>query len=113
MWLTREPGFYDTEETQVQLYESLDDNRLVWRKSRNIERASSELTLEALYDPNDCPETMGDTACHGSIAVLVDGAEQFKVAVSGTIAGRAADTVALRALGGPVEFTDLSVRSGR
>ena len=113
VWLTREPGFYDTEETQVQLYESLDDNRLVWRKSRNLERASSELTLEALYDPNDCPETMGDTACHGSIAVLVGGAEQFKVAVSGAIAGRAADTVALRALGGPVEFTDLYVRSGR
>ena len=38
VWVTREPGFYDTEETQVQLYESLDDNRLVWRKSRNIER---------------------------------------------------------------------------
>ena len=88
VWLTREPGFYDTEETQVQLYESLDDNRLVWRKSRNLERAlSSALTLEALYDPNDCPETMGDAPCHGSIAVLVDGAEQFKVAVSGAIAG--------------------------
>ena len=114
VWLTREPGFYDTEETQVQLYESLDDNRLVWRKSRNIERTlSSGLTLEALYDPNDCPETMGNAPCHGSIAVLVDGAEQFKVAVSGDIAGRAADTVALRTLGGPVEFTDLYVRSGR
>ncbi len=114
VWVTREPGFYDTDETQVQLYESLDGNRLVWRKSRNIERAlSSELTLEALYDPNDCPETMGDAPCHGSIAVLVDGAEQFKVAVSDAIAGRAADTVALRTLGGPVEFTDLYVRSGR
>ena len=114
VWLTREPGFYDTEETQVQLYESLDDNRLVWRKSRNLERAlTSELTLEALYDPSDCPETMGDAPCHGSIAVLVDGAEQFKIAVSGDIAGRAADTVALRTLGGPVEFTDLYVRSGR
>ena len=114
VWLTREPGFYDTEETQVQLYESLDDNRLVWRKSRNIERAlTSELMLEALYDPDDCPETMGDAACHGSIAVLVDGAEQFKVAVSDDIAGRAADTVALRTLGGTVEFTDLYVRSGR
>ena len=114
VWLTREPGFYDTEETQVQLYESLDDNRLVWRKSRNIERMlRSDLMLEALYDPNDCPETMGDAPCHGSIAVLVDGAEQFKVAVSGDIAGRAADTVALRTLGGTVEFTDLYVRSGR
>ena len=114
VWLTSEPGFYDTVETQVQLYESLDDNRLVWRRSRNIERElTAELMLEALYDPNDCPETMADAPCHGSIAVLVDGAEQFKVAVSGEIAGRAADTVALRTLGGPVEFTDLSVRSVR
>ena len=111
VWVTLEPGFYDTDETQVQLYESLDGNRLVWRKSRNLERPlSSELTLEALYNPNDCPETMGDEPCHGSIAVLVDGAEQFKVAVSGDIAGRSADTVALRALGGPVEFTELYVR---
>ena len=112
VWLTREPGFYDTEETQVQLYESLDDNRLVWRRSRNIERMlTTDLTLEALYDPNDCPETMGAAPCHGSIAVLVDGAEQFKVAVSGDIAGRSADTVALRTLGAAVEFTDLYVRS--
>ena len=111
VWVTLEPGFYDTDETQVQLYESLDGNRLVWRKSRNLERPlSSELTLEALYNPNDCPKTMGDELCHGSIAVLVDGAEQFKVAVSGDIAGRSADTVALRALGGPVEFTELYVR---
>ena len=111
VWVTLEPGFYDTDETQVQLYESLDGNRLVWRKSRNLERPlSSELTLEALYNPNDCPKTMGDEPCHGSIAVLVDGAEQFKVAVSGDIAGRSADTVALRALGGPVEFTELYVR---
>ena len=111
VWVTLEPGFYDTDETQVQLYESLDGNRLVWRKSRNLARPlSSELTLEALYNPNDCPETMGDEPCHGSIAVLVDGAEQFKIAVSGDIAGRSADTVALRALGGPVEFTELYVR---
>ena len=114
VWVTREPGFYDTGETQVQLYESLDGNRLVWRKSRNVMRElSSELTLEALYDPSDCPETMGDEPCHGSIAVLVDGAEQFKVAVSGDIAGRSADAVALRALGGPVAFTDLYVRARR
>ena len=99
----------------MQLYESLDDNRLVWRKSRNIER-TLVVRVDAWkrsYDPNDCPETMGNAPCHGSIGVLVDGAEQFKVAVSGAIAGRAADTVALRTLGGPVEFTDLYVRSGR
>ena len=110
IWATQEQGFYDSDETQVQLYESLDGNRLVWRKSRNVaQRLSSALTLEALYDPDDCPETMQGAPCHGSITVLVNGAEQFQVAVSPDIAGRAADTVALRALGGPVEFTDLYV----
>ena len=36
IWATQEAGFYDSDETQVQLYESLDGNRLVWRKSRNL-----------------------------------------------------------------------------
>ena len=112
VWVTREPGFYDTDETQVQLYESLDRNRLVWRKSRNVARLlASDLILEALYDRNDCPATMSDDPCHGSITVLVDGAEQFKVAASAAIAGQTADTVALRTLGGPVEFTDLYVHA--
>ena len=112
VWVTHEPGFYDSDETQVQLYESLDGNRLVWRKSRNVAQPLlAGLTLEALYDPEDCPETTGGGACHGSIAVLVDGAEQFKVAVSAEIAQRSADTVALRTLGGPVEFSDLYVHS--
>ena len=112
MWVTHEPGFYDSDETQVQLYESLDGNRLVWRKSRNLAQPlAGGLTLEALYDPGDCPETMGGGPCHGSIAVLADGAEQFKVAVSSEIVGRTADTVALRSLGGPVEFSDLYVQS--
>ena len=112
IWATQEAGFYDSDETQVQLYESLDGNRLVWRKSRNLAQPlSSALTLEALYDPGDCPETMAGSPCHGSITVLVNGAEQFKVTVSSDIAERTADAVALRALGGPVEFTDMYVLS--
>ncbi len=112
IWMTREKGFYGTDETQAQLYESLDGNRLVWRKSRSVTQSlSSRVTLEALYDPNDCAPTMGGGPCHGSITVLVDGMEQFKLAVSAAIAGRAADTVALRVLGGPVEFSDLYVYS--
>ena len=112
IWVTYEPGFFGSDATQVQLYESLDDNELVWRNSRNVAKSMSEvLTLEALYDPGDCPEMMAGHTCYGAISVLLDGDEQFKVAVSSEIAMRTADTVALRSLGGPVEFTDLYVHS--
>ena len=112
VWVTYEPGFFGSDETQVQLYESLDDNELVWRNSRNVSKSMNDgLTLEALYDPGDCPEMMDGHTCYGAITVLLDGDEQFKVAVSSEIAMRTADTVALRSLGGPVEFTDLYVHS--
>ena len=112
IWVTYEPGFFGSDETQVQLYESLDDNELVWRNSRNVAKSMSEvLTLEALYDPGECPEMMDGHTCYGAISVLLDGDEQFKVAVSSEIAMRTADSIALRSLGGAVEFTDLYVHS--
>ena len=112
VWATREHDFYDTKATQVQLYESFDGNRLMWLNSRNLlQGLTPGLTLEALYHPDDCPEPMGGAACYGSITVFVDGVEQFKVAVSENVAGQAADSIALRALGGPIEFTDLYVHS--
>ena len=112
VWATREHDFYDSKATQVQLYESFDGNRLMWLNSRNLlQGLTPGLTLEALYDPDDCAEPMGGAPCYGSITVLVDGLEQFKVAVSENVAGQAADSIALRALGGPIEFTDLYVHS--
>ena len=112
VWATREHDFYDSKATQVQLYESFDGNRLMWLNSRNLlQGLTPGLTLEALYHPDDCPEPMGGAPCYGSITVFVDGLEQFKVAVSENVAGQAADSIALRALGGPIEFTDLYVHS--
>ena len=112
IWVTRERDFYDTEATQVQLYESLDGNRLMWLNSRNLlQGLSPGLTLEALYHPDDCLEPTAAAPCYGSVTVLVDGMEQFKVAVSANVARQTADTIALRALGGPVQFTDLYVHS--
>ena len=112
VWVTYEPGFFGTDETQVQLYESLGDNELVWRNSRNVAKSMADgLTVEALYDPRNCPEMMGGQKCYGAITVLLDGDEQFTVAVSSEIGKRSADTIALRALGGPVEFGDLYVHS--
>ena len=107
VWITQEVGFYDTDHAHVQLYQSLDGNRLMWLNSTKIARSlDSEVTIEALYQPGDCPP-MGAGACAGSIAVFVDGNEQFKVVATGAVSAQAADTVALRALGGPVHFLEL------
>ena len=110
VWITQEVGFYDTDHAHVQLYQSLDGNRLMWLNSTKVARSlDSEVTIEALYQPGDCPPMAAAGACAGSISVFVDGTEQFKVMATGAVSARAADTVALRALGGPVHFVDLYV----
>ena len=110
VWITQEVGFYDTDHAHVQLYQSLDGNRLMWLNSTKVARSlDSEVTIEALYQPGDCPPMAASGSCAGSISVFVDGTEQFKVMATGAVSARAADTVALRALGGPVHFLDLYV----
>ena len=110
VWITQEVGFYDTDHAHVQLYQSLDGNRLMWLNSTKVARSlDGEVTIEALYQPGDCPPMAAAGSCAGSISVFVDGAEQFKVMATGAVSARAADTVALRALGGPVHFLDLYV----
>ena len=112
IWITQEEGFYDTGHAHVQLYQSLDSGRLLWLNSTKIVRSlASPLTLEALFQPDDCPAMMSAASCHGSIVAFVDGAEQFKVAVTGEVRASMSDTIALRTLGGPVQFLDLYVVS--
>ena len=112
VWITQEVGFYDTGHVHVQLYQSLDGNRLMWLNSTKIARSlNTELTLEALYQPGDCPPMAAAGSCAGSVSVFVDGTEQFKVMATGEVSAQAADTVALRTLGGPVHFLDLYVVS--
>ena len=110
VWITQEVGFYDTDHAHVQLYQSLDHNRLMWLNSTKVARSmDSAVTIEALYQPGDCPPMAAAGSCAGSISVFVDGSEQFKVMATGEVSARAADTVALRALGGTVSFVDLYV----
>ena len=112
VWITQEVGFYDTGHAHVQLYQSLDGNRLMWLNSTKIAHSlDSELTIEALYQPGDCPPMAAAGSCAGSISVFVDGTEHFKVMATGEVSAQAADTVALRSLGGPVYFLDLYVVS--
>ena len=95
IWATRDP-FYDTDATHLQFYESRDNNTLTWLASRLIDQPlSAPLTLEALYQNN------------GIVTLLVGGEEQLSLNVGTAIS--AGDRIALRSLGGPVEFTQVYV----
>ena len=95
LWVTQDP-FYDSEDLHLQLYESADDNTLMWLASSKIPQGlSSLINVEALYR---------DT---GMTTLLVNGEEQLTVNVGTGIRG--GDTIALRTLHGPVEFTQVYV----
>ena len=94
IWATRDP-FYDSDDTHLQFYESSENNTLSWIASRRIDQPlSSPLTLEALYH-------------NGVVTLLVGGDEQLSLEIGAAI--NAGDHVALRSLGGPVEFTQVYV----
>ena len=95
LWVTQDP-FYDSEDLHLQFYESADDNTLKWLASSRIPHSlSSMINVEALYR---------DT---GMTTLLVNGEEQLTVNVGTGVTG--GDAVALRTLGGPVEFTQVYV----
>ena len=95
LWVTQDP-FYDSEDLHLQFYESADDNTLMWLASSRIPHSlSSMINVEALYR---------DT---GMTTLLVNGEEQLTVNVGTGVTG--GDAVALRTLGGPVEFTQVYV----
>ena len=95
LWVTQDP-FYDSEDLHLQFYESAEDNTLMWLASSRIPHSlSSMINVEALYR---------DT---GMTTLLVNGEEQLTVNVGTAVTG--GDAVALRTLGGPVEFTQVYV----
>ena len=95
IWAIRDP-FYDTNATFLQFYKSSDNNTLTWLASRLINQSlSAPLTLEALYQSN------------GIVTLLVGGEEQLSLNVGTAIS--AGNRIALRSLGGPVEFTQVYV----
>ena len=99
IWATRDP-FYDTDATHLQFYESRDNNTLTWLASRSIDKSlTAPLTLETLYQRD------------GTVTLLVGGEEQLSLNIGTSI--NAGDRIALRSLGGPVEFTQVYVRAAR
>ena len=97
IWLTRDVAFYGNNGTYLQVYESLDDGRMFQRKSIKIsENIASKLNLEATYERNN-----------RSIVVSVNGNKKLEYKV--WVKRQTGDQVALRSLGGPVEFSSVYV----
>jgi hypothetical protein len=95
LWVTQDP-FYDSDDLHLQFYESASDNTLMWLASSRIPHGlSSMINVEALYR---------DT---GMTTLLVNGEEQLTVNIGTGLSG--GDSIALRTLHGPVEFTQVYV----
>lgn len=99
VWLTRDPGYYGTNDTYVQLYQSFDDVRMVQLASVAVPASiSRSMTTDVLYDK--------DTK---TVTVMVNGDVAFAYQVSAPIAR--GSKVALRTMGGPVQFTGLTIKT--
>jgi hypothetical protein len=98
VWLTRDPGYYGTDDTYVQLYRSDDDVAMFQMASATIaDSITSANSTDVLYDPST-----------GRITVSVNGTEYLSAQVKSPI--RSGSSIALRALGTAV-FTDLTVKT--
>jgi hypothetical protein len=97
VWLTRDPAYFGTDATYLQLYRSYNDVTMVQIASIQIKDSIDRLiTTDVLYDQTT--RTIGVTA---------NGIEYLNVSVSSPISsGR---EIALRALGDGVLFNDLTV----
>ena len=99
VWLTRDPDFYGTDDTYLQLYQSFNDVYMIQIASVKIPNAiSATNTTSVLYDKSA-----------GSVVVSVGGRRQLIHEVSTPLLR--GTKIALRALGAPVQFTNLNVKA--
>lgn len=99
IWVTRDTGYYKNGSTYVQLYQASSDVTMVQMASVSIpDSIDSTLTTDVRYDQ-----------AAKTIRVAVNGVERLVCFVDTPL--ESGDTIALRTLGGPVEFTDLTVRT--
>ena len=97
VWLTRDPNYYKSERTYLQLYRSSDDVKMVQMASVGIpEGIAAAVDVEIVY-----------SQAKKTVEVLVNGNSRLEYHVDGVITR--GDKIALRTLGGPVEFSRLIV----
>jgi len=98
VWITRDVNYYKVPTTFVQFYRSYDDATMVQLASVNIsESIGDELATEVIYN--------SDTK---KVTVSVNGVSRLVYALDSAIT--VGDMVALRTLGGPVQFSDIAIK---
>ena len=99
VWLTRDPEYYGTDTTRLQLYRSDDAVQMEMVLDALIEEPISDfLAMDVVYDPVE-----------EYISVSVDGTEKIRYKTWFDI--ESGLEIALRSLGGGAEFRDLAVRT--
>ena len=99
VWLTRDPNYYGTDSTYLQLYQSFNDVNMVQLVSVAIpDSITGNNTVEVLYD-----------RIAGLVTVVVNDAVYPSFPVPTRLSR--GDKIAIRALGGPVTFSDLTVKT--
>ena len=97
VWVTEDPAnsFLSSDKTFVQLYESVNDNKMSNLASYALEDDMNEgISLQVLYKD-------------GEVTVYANGKEVFSVE-GAPMKGNA---IALRAMKGPIEFSNLSIKT--
>jgi hypothetical protein len=98
IWLTRDRGYYGTNDTYVQIYQSFDDVRMIQLASTAVPTSiATSIKTDVLYDRNA-----------KTITVMVNGNQVLSMPVFSPISR--GDKVVLRTSGAPIQFTDLSVK---
>ncbi len=99
VWVTRDPRFYKTEDTYVQVYRSYDDIRMLQVASvATPTRITAANDVEVLYD-----------RANAKITVAINGVDYLTYDVPNPI--RSGAKGAFRTLGGPVTFSDFSIKA--
>ena len=96
VWLTRDPGYYGTDATYVQMYRSYNGAKMIQLASVAVtDKIGTKTTTDVLYDRTN-----------GTIKMSVSGQEYINLKVTSPL--RSGDRIALRALG-EVTFSDVTV----
>jgi hypothetical protein len=99
VWLTRDPSFYQTDATYVQVYRSFDDMKMIQLASASV--------ADSIFKSNKVDILYSKTA--GTISVMVNGKAVLTQSVVAPLAS--GTKVAFRTLGGPVDFANFSVKA--
>ena len=99
VWFTRDPSYYKSEDTYVQVYRSYDDIKMVQVSSVAItDRITAANNIEVLYD-----------RANATITVAVNGKDVLTYHSPSPI--RSGNKGAFRTLGGPVSFSNFQIKA--